>query len=316
MNSARAFAPSSVANVAVGFDLLGFSIGVAGDKVLVEKTASPEIKIESISGITTQITLDPIKNTATAGLIHLQKDLNLKFGFKVSIEKGISLGSGMGGSAASAVAAILAANALLESPLSQEKLMNYALIGESQASGSFHADNISPCLIGGLVLSRIRKTQNSLLPLVEITSIPLPKNIHCVLVHPQLAIETKQARSILKTEVAMSTFVEQSANIAGFVAGCFTNDLKLISRSFADLIVEPQRSHLIPGFFEVQTAAMSLGALGCSISGAGPSVFAWAAQKSAADEIKLAMLAAFRKVGVQAEGWAVPLDQRGAHLIS
>ena len=309
IRSARAFAPASVANVAVGFDQLGFSIGVAGDKVFVERTDSIEIKIESISGIVTSITKDAQKNTATAGLIQLQKDLNLKFGFKVSIEKGISIGSGMGGSAASAVAAIVAANTLLEVPLSPSELVGYALIGEAQASGSFHADNISPCLMGGLILSRVRKSRA-----VEMTSIPLPQEIYCVLVHPDISVETKQARGILKSEITMSNFIEQSANLAGFVSGCFKNDFELIRASFNDVIIEPQRAHLIPGFFEVQKAALTKGALGCSISGAGPSVFAWS-KKEHADEILRAMTESFKKAGVKTQGWAVALDQQGAKLI-
>lgn len=219
------------------------------------------------------------------------------------------MGSGMGGSSASAVAAILAANALLEAPLPSDQLADYALIGEAQASGSYHADNISPCLMGGLVLSRVRNSKK-----VEMTSIPLPKEIYCILVHPEISVETKKARGILKPDVKMHTFIEQSANLAGFVSGCFKNDLELIRDSFEDLIIEPQRAHLIPGFFKVKNAAMTNGAIGCSISGAGPSVFAWS-KKDSAEKILQSMIVAFEQAGVTAQGWAVALGQKGAYLL-
>ncbi len=310
---AKAFAPASVANVAVGFDLLGFSIDVTGDTVLVERTKDREIKIDSIEGATLELPKDPKKNTATAGLIQFQKDLQLDFGFKVSIQKGISFGSGMGGSAASAVAAVVAANALIETPLPLAELIDYALIGEEQASGSYHADNVAPSLLGGLILSRVRKENSSFK--TESTSIPIPKGIYCVLVHPEISVETKQARGILTPEISFSKHVSQSANLAGFIAGCFKNNIELIKKSFEDVIIEPQRAHLIRGFFNVKAAALANGALGCTISGAGPSVFAWAQSKSAADAILSAMLAAFKSEKQNATGWAVPLNNNGARLI-
>jgi len=317
MMRAEAFAPASVANVAVGFDLLGFSIGVAGDKVRVEKTPSPGVVIEGISGVVTKIPLDPRKNTATAGLVRLQEDLGLKFGFKVFIEKGIPLGSGMGGSAASAVAAIVAANALLEEPLCLEKLASYALLGEAQASGAYHADNVAPCLFGGLTLARVRTSpETGRLPEVEVTPLPLPPNLYGVVVHPELTVETKQARGLLKSEISLRQHIEQSANLAGFIAGCFNNDFDLLRRSLKDLIVERQRAHLIPGFYQVQEAALGAGALGCSISGAGPSVFAWAQGKEAAEGICGGMVEAFHKAGVRAEGWAALLGRDGARVIA
>lgn len=315
MTRVQAFAPASVANVAVGFDLLGFSVGVTGDKVTVEKITAEEIQIEAVSGVVTKIPQDPTKNTATAGLIRLRKDLGLPFGFKVSIEKGIPLGSGMGGSAASAVAAIVAVNALLDQSLTPEKMIAYALIGEAQASGSYHADNIAPCLLGGLTLARVRSVAAEQLPEVEVLSLPLPKDLYCVLILPELSIETKQARGILKPDVSLKLHIEQSANLAGFMAGCFNNDLGLLHRSLKDCIVEPQRAHLIPGFKEVQSAALSAGALGCSIAGAGPSIFAWTL-KSQAEQIQASMLEAFKKAGVAAQAWVIPLQKEGAKVIS
>lgn len=303
--------------MAAGFDLLGFSCDVAGDTVTVEKITEPAVRIDSITGVATNITLDPEKNTATAGLVKLRQDLSLKFGFRVSIEKGIPLGSGMGGSAASAVGAIYAANALIGDILSPEQMIAYALIGEAQASGSYHADNIAPCLMGGMTLARVRLRHNPQdVPKVEVTSIPLPKSIYCVLVLPELAVETKTARGILKKELEMKTFIQQSGNLAALVAGCFTGDIALIGRSLCDLVVEPQRAHLIPGFLEVQKAALANRALGCSISGAGPSVFAWAKDKTSAEVIKKSMVDAFSAAGVASRAWAVPVNSKGARLLS
>ena len=305
---ATAFAPATVGNVAVGFDLLGFSVDFAGDKVSVERSDKKTVTVESSNKT---IPVEPAKNTATAGLLRMMSDLHLTFGFRVSIEKGIPLGSGMGGSAASAVAAVVAANALLDEPLSDLELLSYALIGEAQASGGYHADNITPSLLGGLTLARVVNDWQ-----VEVTSIPLPRGIFCVLVHPHLSIETKQARGILKKDLSLKDHIAQSANLAGFIAGCFTNDLGLLRRSFSDVIIEPQRSHLIPGFAEVKRAALAGGALGCSISGAGPSVFAWVEGEKKACEIQTAMTAAFRAKGVEADGWSSPLTKNKARVIS
>ncbi|MEK7356405.1 MAG: homoserine kinase, partial [Bdellovibrionota bacterium] len=270
---ATAFAPASVANVAVGFDVLGFSTSAAGDKVTVEKIDSHSIEIVSVQGVVTKVPTDPAKNTATAGLLRMQSELGLKFGFRVSIEKGIPLGSGMGGSAASAVASVVAANALLDQPLTPNELLSYALVGEAQASGSYHADNVAPSLLGGLTIARVRSLTS--LPRVEAISLPVPDGVFCVLVHPQLVVETKAARGVLKADVHLKAHVEQLANLAGFVAACYRNDVALLRASLHDLVIEPQRAHLILGFSDVKDCAMKAGAIGCSISGAGPSVFAW-----------------------------------------
>ncbi len=313
---ATAFAPASVANVAVGFDLLGFSIDVAGDKVTVERTQSPEVTIQQISGLIQNLPVDPSKNTATAGLIQLVQDQELDFGFRVSIEKGIPFSSGMGGSAASAVAAIVAANALLAAPLTNQEMITYALIGEAQASGSFHADNIAPCFFGGLTLSRVTQDTNGVgRPRVEVIPLPLPSQVYCVLVHPHLSVETKTARGILKQEVALKTHIEQSASLAAFIAGCFRDDIDLLARSLRDVLIEPQRAHLIPGFQKVKEAALKNGALGCSISGAGPSVFAWVQGEERARSAQHAMCAAFQDAQLATSSWAVPLQSAGARLI-
>ena len=307
MKSATAFAPATIANVAVGFDILGFPIDAVGDKVTVSKIdEAGKVEIEKITG-DSQIPKDATKNTATVGLIKLCKDLKLKHGFRVSIEKGIPIGSGMGGSAASAVGAIVAANALLEKPLSPEKLIAYALEGECVASGSKHADNIAPCLLGGLVLSR---------SLDQFVRIPFPADIFCVLAHPDVRIDTREARGILKTEVSLKDHIRQSANLAGFLAACFKDDVALLRSSLEDFIIEPQRAHLIPGFKEVKAAVLKAGALGFSISGSGPSVFAFAAGRAEAANIKKIMLDTFIKTGTKSvDAWVSPVRAKGAEVL-
>jgi homoserine kinase len=307
VNKATAFAPASAANVAIGFDILGFSVDVLGDKVSVERTATPGVVIAGSSGVVKDIPRDPERNTAGRALLAMQDALKPGFGFEVFIEKGIPLGSGLGGSAASAVAAVVAANALLDKPLSKIELLQFAMQGEKVSSGSLHVDNISPSLFGGLVL-----TVGIDNPRVK--QIPVPEGIRAVLVHPHLFLSTKQARGILKREVAMSDFIWQTANLAGFISGCYTNDLDMIRASFEDVVIEKQRSQLIPGFDAVRGGALAAGALGCTISGAGPTMFAWALENDA-ENVRAAMVKAFRLANMQVDDWVVPIKTSGAHVL-
>src|SRR5256885_10575033 len=211
------------------------------------------------------------------------------FGFTLEIDKGIPLGSGLGGSAASAVAAVVAANALLPQACSLLELLQFAMAGEAVASGARHVDNIAAALYGGLVL-----TVGIDHPRVK--QIPVPSAIRAVIVHPHMFLATSQARAILRGSVQMSDFVWQTANLAGFISGCYTDDLDMIRTSLEDVVIEPQRQALIPGFPDVRRGAMEAGALGCSISGAGPSMFAWAPEASAA-AVLAAMRSEERRVG-------------------
>ncbi len=265
----RLFAPASVGNVAIGFDILGMAVDALGDRVTVSRRAAPGVTITAISGVPEELPLEAERNTAGRALLAMQEALQPGFGFDMQIQKGIPLGSGLGGSAASAVGAVVAANALLPEPVSKLDLLKFAMQGEKVASGSLHVDNIAPCLFGGLVL-----TVGIDHPRVK--QIPVPAGIKSVIVHPHMFLSTKQARAILKRTVELSDFVWQTANLAGFISGCYTNDLDLIRASFQDVVIEPQRQALIPGFNDVRHAAMEAGALGCSISGAGPTMFAWA----------------------------------------
>jgi homoserine kinase len=297
-----AFASASIGNVAVGYDALGCVFPATGDRVRVRRTSTPDVRIDAITGVVTDLPRDPVQNTATKGLLQLIADRDLSFGFALTIEKGIPLGSGMGGSAASAVAAIRAASTLLETPLTQDEMFGYALQGEAVASGALHGDNVAPCLYGGLVLTRA-------LDPPDIVRIPVPSGIRCVLVRPHMEIETRAARRVVPEVVPLPDTVQHAANLASFVAACFQDDLDLLHRSFEDVLVEPHRAHLIPGFRAVQQAACAAGALGCSIAGAGPSLFAWCQGAETAARVQRAMVAAFSDVGMDTDAWIAELGR-------
>lgn len=307
--SATAFAPATVANVAVGFDLLGFAIAGIGDQATVHRTAQAgQVEIEAIEG-NSQLPRDPAANTATAGLLELLKDQRCSFGFRVKIKKGIPLGSGMGGSAASAVAAAVAANTLLQKPLGEAALLKYILIGEAVASGSKHGDNVAPSLLGGLVMV------NSVDP-PRVTPLPIPKDLWSAVVHPPLTVHTRAAREILKKDVPLKDHLAQAAKLGGFLAGCFRQDTELLGRSLEDLVIEPQRAALIQGFAAVKAAALSAGALGCSISGAGPAVFALCSGRERAEAAGAAMVEAFSRAGVAgAKAYTCELPAPGARVL-
>lgn len=314
--SATAFAPATVSNVSVGFDILGFPIESVGDRVTVSTTEEASIiigEIRSASGAVashTEIPSDPARNTATVGLIALREELRLQFGFEVSIDKGIALGSGMGGSAASAVAAVVAANSLLERPLPADALLEYALLGERAASGGVHPDNVAPCLFGGLTLV------TSLSPLRRVR-LPVPRQVLTVLVRPRVRVDTRDARRMLRAEVPLADYVRQMGSLAGFVAGCYTDDLELIHACFRDLVIEPQRAPLVPAFAEMKRAALEAGAVGASISGSGPSVFAWVASEETAERVRQAMLRALDEhAATEADSWVSPVSEQGARIVA
>lgn len=314
MRSATAFAPATVANVAVGFDILGFAIESVGDIVTVSAANDTSVRIRQILNGTGRsdpidAPLDADRNAATVGLIKLREDLRLDFGFEVVLRKGIALGSGMGGSAASAVGGLVAANSLLESPLPREALLKYALLGERTASGASHPDNIAPCLMGGMTLVVSADP-------FRYVSLPVPKEILAVVVHPRLRLDTRNARSILEANVSLTDHVKQSAALGGFISGCFQGDIDLIRQSFDDFLIEPQRASLVPGFAGVKAAALEQGALGASFSGSGPSVFALVTSEPEAVRVRDAMEHAFRTNGLaEVDSWISPVNRQGARII-
>jgi len=302
---ARGFSPASVANVAVGFDLLGYAVPDVGDTVTVRRIDAPEVRIAAIRGTAIELPLDAPRNTAGAALIALREALQLPYGFELEIDKGIPLSSGMGGSAASCVAALVAANALLDVPLSREQLYPFALDGEAVASGSRHGDNLGPMFLGGLVLCTLER----------LVPVPVPAQWHSLLVHPDALLETRRAREALQGSYGLKEFVAQSSNLALVLAGCHAGDAGLVRAGLADVLVEPRRAPLIVGFDAAKQAALAAGAMGASISGAGPSVFAWFEDRDGALAAAPKVQAAFAAAGFGSQSWVTPVNSPGARLL-
>lgn len=306
-SQATAFAPASVGNVAVGFDILGHALEGAGDRVTAARTAANQVKVREITGVVRDLPRDNERNTAAKAVASWHAHVRPDFGVELIIDKGIPLGSGMGGSAASAVAALLASNALLERPLPVLELYPFALLGEAAASGSAHGDNVGPQLLGGLVLATASR----------LVKIPVPPGLFCVLLHPHQVLETRKARAVLDAPYPIADFVRQSAHLSLFLAGCFAGDAQLVSEGLRDVLVEPRRAALIPGFDAVKNAALQAGALGASISGAGPSIFAWCANRALAHDAAERMQRAYTDATRGgSDVWVSPVDAPGASVES
>jgi homoserine kinase len=306
MRMATAFAPASVGNIGVGFDILGHTIRGPGDRATVRRIDEPHVTITAIRNSAIALPMEAARNTAGAALIALRESLNLPFGFEIELDKGVAFGSGMGGSAASCVAALVAANATLDQPLKQSELYPYALTGEAVASGGLHGDNVGAMLLGGVVLATKDR-------LVRVT---VPDSWHCALIHPEATLETRRAREILKIPYALADFVAQSAHLALFLTGCQRGDAEMVRMGLVDVLVEPRRAALIPGFAGVKHAALDHDALGASISGAGPSVFAWFATEAAAQKAAPAMQDAFAQAGLRSESFVSPVNGPAASVVT
>ena len=303
--SVTAQAPATCANVAVGFDLLGFPITALHDVITLTRNSGTNIVLENIES-NDKLPLDVDKNVASAVIKNFCQAHDLPFNFNITLKKGIPLGSGLGGSAASAVAAMLALNAFLIKPMDNAELASYAIFGEEIACGSRHADNVVPCLYGGMTLTR------SVDPL-EVIALPVP-DVFCVVVHPKIRLDTRNSRGVLPNELPLKTYVKQSANLASFIAALYENNLELMAKCLEDVLIEPLRAKLVPGFDSVKQAAIGAGALGASLSGSGPSVFAFASNEQAAEKVQAAMMKAFLDENIQCEGWLCKISQTGAAI--
>ena len=306
MIRASASAPASIGNVAVGFDVLGQAFDAARDRVTAVREDRPGVRLGEVSGLVQSLPDSPRTNTALAAAEAVLGAAGNPFGARLSIDKGVPMAAGMGGSAASAVAAAAAVNALLPEPFAVADLLPFALEGERVASDPPHWDNVMASLLGGLVLAASEKP-----PLVQ--RLPVPDGVVAVLLHPSVKTETKAARALLRAEVPMALVVEHSRRIAAFAAGCATGDFGLIRAGLEDVLVEPQRAHLLAPFAQVKKAAMESGALGCSFSGSGPSVFAWALEKDA-DKVEDAMSWAFVEAGLAARAYRAPVLSEGVRV--
>lgn len=303
---ATASAPASIGNVGVGFDVLGQAFDAARDTVTAYQEAKPGVRLGKVTGLVDALPDSPENNTALAAARAVLAAAKAKFGVRLSIDKGVPLAAGMGGSAASAVAAAAAANALLPEPFEKEALLPFALEGERVASDPPPWDNVIASLMGGLVLAAREEP-------TSIRRLPVPEGVVCVLLHPDVKVETRAARALLKSEVPMAVAVEHSRRMAAFVAGCATGDLDLVRLGLEDVLVEPQREHLLPLLPEVRLAAVTAGALGCCFSGSGPSVFAWAVEDRA-KAVEAAMVGTFRAAGLAATAYRAAGHSAGARI--
>ena len=309
-NEIHVYAPASVANVACGFDTLGFAIHRPGDDVMVKFSRDPGFRITSITGTSVKLPTEPRKNTAGVAALALLEHLDqADRGIEMHIHKGIPVGSGIGSSACSAVAAVVAINELLGKPLSRRELLPFALQGEALASGgAMHADNVGPCLLGGMVLVRSNAD-------LDLVNIPIPSELHVAVALPRLTVLTADARAVLPKKIPLKDGITQWGNVGGLVAGFMSGDYGLIGRSLHDVVAEPARAHLIPHFHAVQDAALTAGALGCSISGAGPACFALCRGDESAFEVAVAMQFAFSDNGIPCERYISTINTHGAMRI-
>lgn len=305
-----AYAPASIGNVAVGFDMLGLALEGVGDRVQARSDAGGQVTVEEVRGLDGErhpyLSTNADENTASIAAQALLKEHGGALGVSLKVHKGVPLQSGMGSSAASAVAAVVAVNELLETPLPIEALLPYALEGEKYASGGLHADNVAPSLLGGLVLC-----PQVLLP--EVVRLPVPTGVSAVLLHPDLQVNTAHARRHLAKSYSMRLWLEQQGLLAGFIAACASDNIELISKTLRDVIIEPQRADAVPCFAAVSEAALRSGALGCSLSGSGPSLFALCADGDARD-IAGAMEHACRAHGIGCQSWVSTMTAQGARV--
>lgn len=304
MNSIKIFSPATVANVACGFDVLGFALCYPGDEVAIGLNQSGKIVLSDDTGY--HLPLDPLKNVTAVALQSMLDRLDSKQGFDIRFLKKIMPGSGIGSSAASSAAGVFGANELLGRPFTRKELVEFAMQGEKAASGTAHADNVAPALMGGFTLVR------SYQPL-DIIALPSPE-IYASIVHPQIEVRTSDSRKILRQDVPMKKAIVQWGNLAGFVAGLYTSDYDLLGRSLVDVIVEPVRSLLIPDFLRIKEEVMEAGALGCSISGSGPSIFALSREKETAEKIAGVMKAGFSRISLESEVFVSLINKEGVRI--
>ena len=308
MNSIRAFAPATVANVCCGFDILGFAVDFPGDEVKLTLRADSEIAITAITGDGGRLPKEPEKNTAGVAVISFLKSINSNQGVDIELKKNLPLGSGMGSSAASGVAALVAINHLMGSPFTREQLVPHAMEAERIACGSAHADNVAPSLLGGFVLVREYSP-------LDIVKIDATDKIYCTLVHPHLELKTEDSRKVLRQSLHLKDAITQSGNIAGLMIGLTKPDYGLISRSLKDVIAEPIRSAFIPGFSNLRNVAMQAGALGCGISGSGPTIFVLSETHEGAKASGEAIQLEFLKHHLKSDVFVSKVNQQGAFII-
>jgi homoserine kinase len=305
-DSVRVYAPASVSNVGPGFDLMGFAMEEPGDVLTVRTNTQGNLRI--VNNTPSSLPVDPSQNVATVAVKAMLARLESSRGFDLVFERKIKPGSGIGSSAASCTAAVFGVNELLGKPFSPEQLIEFALEGEFLASGSLHADNIAPAMLGGFVLIR------SYEPL-DIIQLPFPSDLICVVVHPDIEIKTAESRKLIPQNPGIRNTLIQCGNLAGLITGLITTDYALVSRSLHDAIAEPVRAHLIPGYFSLKQDLLDAGAIGANISGSGPSVFALTNRMETARKLSGLMELAFHSQGIACEVYISTISAHGTRSI-
>ena len=306
MEQIKIFTPATIANVSCGFDVLGLALDTVGDEMMIKKVAKKGVTITKIIG--QNLPLETHKNVAGVAALALLSETNCDFGFEIEIIKNIKPGSGIGSSAASSAGAVWAINEILGKPFNTTDLVRFAMEGERLATGVPHADNVAPALFGGFTLVR------SYQPL-DIISIHTPNELFATVIHPQIEVKTSDAREILKTTVSLKDAIKQWGNVGGLISGLYTEDYDLIGRSLEDYIIEPIRSILIPAFDAVKQQSLNAGALGCGISGSGPSIFALSKGEATAKKVAEAMKMVYEKVGIDYDIHVSKVNKQGIKIL-
>ena len=307
MDSVKVFAPATVANVSCGFDVLGFCLDQVGDEIIIKKTEQPGVRITKIVG--QELPLATKENVAGVAADALLEKYPTDFGFEIEIYKGIKAGSGLGSSAASSAGTVFGINALLGEPFSRNQLIEFAMKGEELASGTAHADNVSPALLGGFTLVRCGQQP-------DVISLPCPTELYATIIHPKIELRTADARSVLKQKIPLEKGIQQWGNLAALVSSLYTNDYDLMSRSLVDVVIEPERSVLIPHFNEMKAAAIAAGALGSGISGSGPSIFNLSKGPETAEKVRQALINTFGPLDIEFDTFVSPINKNGVQLIT
>lgn len=306
MNEIKIFCPATIANLNCGFDVMGLCLENIGDEMIIRKSPEKGVRITRITGADLPFEAD--KNVAGVAALALLQKVNIDFGFEIEIHKKIKAGSGIGSSSASAAGAVFGINELLGKPFTKHELVDFAMKGEVIASGSEHADNVAPCLLGGFTLVR---GYNPL----EVVRIDSPAELYAVVLHPHIEVKTSDSRAVLHPMIPLKSAITQWGNLGGLIAGLYTNDYELIGRSLNDVIIEPLRKRLIPNFDEVKNAALKNGALGGGISGAGPSIFALCKGQEIAEIVASAMRESYINTGITFDIHLSKINPNGVSVI-
>ena len=306
MKEIKIFTPATVANISCGFDILGLCLDTVGDEMVVREVPEKGIKITKITG--QKLPLETHKNVAGVAGLALLENVDASVGYEIEIHKKIKPGSGIGSSAASAAGAVFAINELLGKPFSKQELIYFAMQGEKLASGSEHADNVSPVILGGFTLVR------SYQPL-DVLKINTPNDLYVTIIHPQIEVKTADARAVIKNQVSLKKMVTQMGNFGGLISGLFTNDYDLIGRSLHDEIIEPNRLVLIPEFNKVKKGVIHAGALGAGISGSGPSIFALSKGERTANFVGETMAKIYNNTDIDYDIHISKINQQGIKIL-